>query len=138
MTPCGSRFVLQVFAPTTAVPAWSGMVWNMCNMVRDTSVSIHHIWLVLLCGVAVSCGLTVPLTAEFTGSLLNLGAMRPCSADSDPVDLTDLCDDMEDSAMPAKAGSARLHPVISLPIFSDPAGWTWFSAPPVRPPIVLN
>jgi hypothetical protein len=107
-------------------------------MVRDTSVSIHHIWLVLLCGVAVSCGLTAPLTAESTGSLLDLGAMHPCGADSEPVDLTDTCDDMEDSAIPARTGLARLHPVISLLISSDPAGWTWFSAPPVRPPIVLD
>jgi len=107
------------------------------EMVNDTLVSVQHTWLLVLCTIVVSFSLAAPLITESPGGLPDPGAL-PCSgAEGDLADWTETCE-QKDSVMPPGAGSAQLHSVTFLLTISDPAGWTWFPTPPVRPPILSN
>lgn len=107
-------------------------------MHNHTFASIRHTRFRALGAIVVLCALVAPLTAETTAMSNDLGAMLPNNSDNETVVLTETCDEMEDSAISAKAGSAWLHTVQSLLNTSGPTGRTWLSAPPVRPPIVLG
>jgi hypothetical protein len=107
-------------------------------MVHHTFVSIHHNWLVVLCAIAISGSLVVPLTTASTGRPLNLSVAFPNNADNDTVDLTEMCDQIEDLAIFAGASFAWLRPVVFLLNDLYLAGQSWLSAPPVRPPIAPN
>jgi hypothetical protein len=104
-------------------------------MVNHTCISMHYTWLVVLCAIAIWCGLIIALTTDRS---LERGAMLQDIADKDTVDLAETYDQIEDLAMSAGASFAWLRPVVSLLNNLYLAGQSWLSAPPVRPPIVPN